>query len=42
MKYTAVIERPDGSTFYQDYGDFVDLVELIEILGDDYWVVDIF
>lgn len=37
--YTAIIERPDGSTFEQVYDD---LEELILILGDDYWVVDIY
>ena len=41
-RYTAVIERPDGSTYYQGYNDFDELRELALMLGPDYWIVDIF
>lgn len=39
---TAVIERPDGSTYEQVYKEFEDLLSLKESLGDDYWIVDIY
>lgn len=42
MMYTAVIERPDGSTYEQDYKDFEDLLLLKQMLGNDYWIVDIY
>lgn len=42
IPYTAVIERPDGSTYEQDYYQFEDLVYLASILGRDYWIVDIY
>lgn len=41
MRYTAVIERPDGSTYLQGYNEFEDLVDMLRFLGD-YIVVDIF
>lgn len=39
--YTAVIERPDGTTFLVDYDDFD---WLRDTFGDNegYWVVDIY
>lgn len=42
LLYTAVIERPDGSTYLQDYKEFEDLIWLSNILGSDYLIVDIF
>ena len=42
MTYYAVIERPDGTTYTQEYGEFYDLVDLKESLGPDYWIVDIY
>ena len=41
-RYVAVIERPDGTTYTQAYADFDDLIDLKEVLGDTYWIVDIF
>ena len=41
-RYTAVIEREDGSTFTQDYDEFEDLVELRDALGDEYKIVEIY
>ena len=40
--YTAVIERPDGSTYLQQYDDFYGLLDLKDMLGPDYLIVDIF
>lgn len=40
--YHAVIERPDSSTYIQQFKDFENLQELKEMLGDDYWIVEIF
>lgn len=38
----AVIERPDGSTYYQHYtGGFDGLLELKAAIGKKYWIVDI-
>ena len=42
MNYTAVIECPDGTTYEQDYKDFEDLLLLKQMLGNDYWIVDIY
>ena len=40
---TAVIECPDGTTYTQQIGDdFNDLQELKEMLGNEYWIVDIY
>lgn len=39
----AVIECPDGTTYCQDINDdFYDLLDLKIMLGDDYWIVDLF
>lgn len=42
MRYTAVIERDDGSTFYQTYNEFEDLLYFFCSLGPSYRIVDIF
>lgn len=42
MNYTAVIERPDGTTYTQDFKEFEDLEILAQMLGPDYWIVDIY
>lgn len=40
---TVVIECPDGTTYLQECGDdFDDLQDLKEMLGDEYWIVDIY
>ena len=39
----AVIERPDGTTYTQAYdGTPEGLMELKRVIGDDYWIVDIY
>ena len=39
----AVIERPDGTTYTQQYDGTPDgLLELKRVIGDDYWIVDIY
>lgn len=40
--YTVVVERPDGSTFSQEYQEFEDLITFFKSLGEDYWIVDIY
>ena len=40
--YSCVIENPDGITYVQPYNDIDELIELKDMLGDDYWIVDIF
>ena len=38
----AVIERQDGTIFYQEYGDdFYALLYLKSMLGDEYWICEI-
>lgn len=41
-RYTAVIEDPDGITYQQGFDDFDELLELKSMLGDEYWIVDIY
>lgn len=41
-KTYAVIERPDGSTYTQEFADLDSLRELLDSLGDDYLIVDIY
>lgn len=40
--YTAIIERPDGSTYEQRYKEFEDLVYLLRSLGKYYRIVEIY
>lgn len=40
---TAVIERPDGTTYTQLYDGTPDgLKDLKDSIGPDYWIVDIY
>ena len=39
MNYTFVIERPDGSIYEQQAPD---VLFLLDMLGDYYWVVDVY
>lgn len=42
MRTYAVIERPEGTTYVQEFCGLEGLQDLIEMLGPDYWIVDIF
>lgn len=42
FRYTALIEDPEGRTYEQPYNEFEDLLYIISMLGDDYWIVDIY
>lgn len=42
MRYTALIERDDGSTYEQHYDEIEDLIYLMDHLGIGYMICDVY